>query len=115
MQVGTGRPAGRADIPDDVAAHDALPLADAEAAQMAVASRQSEVVGEYDQVAVFACAPGRFDGAVSCRIHRLAPVGGDVDALVKTRFTGKGIAAAAERAGQPAVRWPDRGGCGRQR
>ena len=94
---------------------DALAGGDGEAAQMSVARRQPEVVGEHDQVAVVAGAIGRFDRAVGCRVHRLALVGGDVDALVKAGLAGERIAAAAERAGQPAVRRPDRRRRGRQR
>ena len=58
---------------------------------------------------------GRFDGAVGRRVDRLPFVGRDVEALVEARLAGERIAAAAERAGQPAVRRPDRRRRGRQR
>ena len=63
---------------------------------------------EDDQVAVVAGVRRRLDGAVGRRVDRLALFGRDVEALVEARLAGERIAAAAERAGQPAVRRPDR-------
>ena len=107
MQVGAGRAAGRADVADDVAALDALAGRDVEPAQMSVAGRQPEVVREHDQVAVLR---RRAPPIRRCRRpsrRRVALVGGDIDALVIAGLAGERIAAAAERAGQPAVRRPD--------
>ena len=115
VQVRAGRAAGRADVADDVAALDVLARLDVERAQMAVARRQAEAVLEDDQVAVVAGVRRRLDRAVGRRVDRLALVGGDVDALMKARLAGERIAAAAERAGQPAVRRPDRRRRGGQR
>src|SRR4051812_28217206 len=104
MQVSPGRSAGRTDIAEDVAALDLLAWLHFERAQMAVPRREPEAMFQRDEVTVIAGVCRRLHRAVGRCDDRLAFVGRDVDALMKSRLAGERIAAAAERTGQPSVR-----------
>src|SRR5262245_1297891 len=107
MEVRAGRTAGRADEANHVAASDRITGLHAEAAQVAVTRRQSELVLQHDEIAVFSRAFRRLDDAVGRRVDRLALLGRNVETLMETRLASKGIRAATEGSGQPPIRRPD--------
>src|SRR6185503_6251836 len=107
VEVRAGCAAGGADVAEHRTAADALAGLHGERAQVAVSRRQPETVLDDDEVAVFAGVGGRFDAAVGGGVHRLAFIGRDVEPLVERRLAAERIAAAAEGAGEPAVRRPD--------
>src|SRR5262252_3546793 len=103
----TGRPAGRADVADHVAALHRVAGLHVIRAQMAVTRGQPERVLEDDQVAVVARITRGLHHAVSRRVDGLAFFSGDVDSRVVRGFAREWIAAPPEEAREAAVRRPD--------
>src|SRR5438132_5774458 len=79
VQMIAGRPAGVADVPDNVAALYLGALLDAVVEQMAVACLEAEAVVEDDQVAIAALETGVRHGARSGGVDRLSALAGDVE------------------------------------
>ena len=109
VEVRARRPAGRADVADDVAALDVLAGHHREAREVAVARGDAEAVVE------------RRRGCRSCRSQPGAqrpcrrrwrrpagPVGGDVEAGVEVRGAGERVAAGCRSATSASRRRPDR-------
>src|SRR5206468_12479993 len=82
---------------------------------MSVPRRKTEAVFQHDQVAIVAGVRGRFNRSVRRGEYRASFFCRDVETLMKARLSGERIAAATERAGEPAMRRPDGRSCGGQR
>src|SRR5438874_2438871 len=108
----SGGTAGRADVADHVAALDVVARMHGESRQMAVTRGVAVSMRDVDDVSV-AVGPFRLhDDAIRRGADGLSDGRGDVDGVMRTWFSRKGIRAAAEAVREDASYWRDgrRGG-----
>ena len=107
MQMRPGRPAGLADVGDNLAGFDLLTCSDADAGAVGVEGGQPAAVVEFDIVAI-AAAPavegvGDDDGAVGSGQDGGALGHSDVGAAVVAGLAGDRVSAVALRRGDRAL------------